>query len=171
MAGLASRISALQLSKGVACGLQGGGVPVLRVQALRGYRRTLEMDDADLEAGTYSPSESGQRNRGRTLDLDDSQLGGTESLSEWGKGQGREQPGLHTPSERCINQVTLLGRIGQDPQIKGGQTKPVTTFSLATNSSWKTDAYSEWQTRTEWHKIAIFKPWLQDAVSHFLTKV
>ena len=172
MAGLASRISALQLSKGLGSGLQGGGAPpAFRVQALRGYRRTLEMDDADLEAGADSSSESGSRNRGRTLDLDDSQLGGTESLSEWGKGQGKEQPGLYTPSERCINQVTLLGRIGQDPQIKGSQTKPVTTFSLATNSSWKTDAYSEWQTRTEWHKIAIFKPWLQDAVSHFLTKV
>ena len=170
MAGLASKIARLQLSKGVASGLQGGVAPAFRVQALRGYRRTLEMDDADLEGGADSSSGSGTRSRRRTLDLDDAQLGGTESLSEWGKGQEREQP-AHTPREKCLNQVTLLGRIGQDPQIRGSQAKPVTTFSLATNSSWKTDDYSEWQTRTEWHRITVFKPSLQDAVYNFLTKV
>ena len=170
MAGLASRIARLQLSKGVSSGLPGVVSPVFRVQALRGYRRTLEMDDADLEGGADSSSGSGTRNRRRRLDLDDSQLGGTESLSEWGKGQDREQP-AHTPREKCLNQVTLLGRIGQDPQIRGSQAKPVTTFSLATNSSWKTDDYSEWQTRTEWHRITVFKPSLQDAVYNFLTKV
>jgi len=151
----------------LASGLQGGVAPAFRMQALRGYRRTLEMDDADLEERTDSGS--GTRNRRRTLDLDDDQLGGTESLSDWGKGQDREQPGVHTPREKCLNQVTLLGRIGQDPQIRGSQAKPVTTFSLATNSSWK-DEFAEWQNRTEWHRITVFKPSLQDAVYNFLTK-
>ena len=170
MAGLASRVVGLQLGRGVvASGIQGGVTPAFRVQALRGYRRTLEMDDADLDSS--SSSGSGTRNRRRTLDLDDSQLGGTESLSEWGKGQDREQPGAHTPREKCLNQVTLLGRIGNDPQIRGSQAKPVTTFSLATSSSWKTDEFAEWQNRTEWHRITVFKPSLQDAVYNFLAKV
>ena len=169
MAGLASRVARLQLGRCVvASGIQGGVTPAFRVQALRGYRRTLEMDDADLDSS--SSSGSGTRNRRRTLDLDDSQLGGTESLSEWGKGQDREQPGAHTPREKCLNQVTLLGRIGNDPQIRGSQAKPVTTFSLATNSVWRTEEFSEWQTKTEWHRVTVFKPSLQDAVYNFLSK-
>ena len=169
MAGLASRMARMQVGKGVTSGLQRAVAPVFRMQALRSYRRSMEMDDADLEG--RNESGSGTRHRRRSLDLDDAQLGGKESLSDWGKGHDREQPGAHTPKEKCLNQVTLLGRIGQDPQIRGSQAKPVTTFSLATNSSWKTDEFSEWQTRTEWHRVTVFKPSLQDAVYNFLTKV
>ena len=169
MAGLASRFARLQVDRGVVSGLRGGVAPAFRMQALRGYRRTLEMDDADLEAQTDIGSRT--KNRRRTMDIDDAQMGGMESLSDWGKGQDREQPGAHTPREKCLNQVTLLGRIGQDPQIRGSQAKPVTTFSLATNSSWKADEYSEWQNKTEWHQVTVFKPSLQDAVYNFLTKV
>ena len=36
-------------------------------------------------------------------------------------------------TEKCLNQVTLLGRVGQDPQLRGTDAHPVVTFSLATN--------------------------------------
>ena len=36
-------------------------------------------------------------------------------------------------AEKCINQVTLLGRVGQEPQVRGTDAHPVVTFSLATN--------------------------------------
>ena len=35
--------------------------------------------------------------------------------------------------EKCLNQVTLLGRVGQEPQLRGTDAHPVVTFSLATN--------------------------------------
>ena len=166
-AGLAGQIVRLQPGWKLVSGFPGEMASAHRIQLLRGYRHTVEMDDADL-LETDGKRESGRRSR--SLDVVDSQLGGTESLSDWGKGQDREQPGAHTPREKCLNQVTLLGRIGNDPQIRGSQAKPVTTFSLATNSSWK-DEFAEWQNRTEWHRITVFKPSLQDAVYNFLTKV
>ncbi|KAK2190081.1 hypothetical protein NP493_90g05059, partial [Ridgeia piscesae] len=36
-----------------------------------------------------------------------------------------------------VNQVTLIGRVGQDPVIRGSQEKPVTLFQLATSQSFK----------------------------------
>ena len=55
-------------------------------------------------------------------------------------------------AEKSINQVTLLGRVGMDPQIRGTENSPVTTFSLATstNSSCMNQNY-EWNQKTEWH--------------------
>merc|ERR1712059_79259 len=59
------------------------------------------------------------------------------------------------PQERCINSITLLGRVGGDPQIRGTEEKPITTFSLATNTTWKAESTapgdSEWTHRTDWH--------------------
>ena len=167
-AGLAGRIVRLQPCWKLVSGFPGEMASAHRIQSLRGYRHTVEMDDADL-LETDSKRESGRGSRPRSLDVVDSQLGGTESLSDWGKGHEREQP-PRTPQEKCLNQVTLLGRVGQDPQIRGSQAKPVTTFSLATNSVWRTEEFSEWQTKTEWHRVAVFKPSLQDAVYNFLSK-
>ena len=33
--------------------------------------------------------------------------------------------------------MTLIGRVGQDPVIRGSQEKPVTLFQLATSQSFK----------------------------------
>jgi hypothetical protein len=37
---------------------------------------------------------------------------------------------------KAVNQVTLLGRVGRDPVKKGSQEHPVSTFSLATHSTY-----------------------------------
>ena len=40
----------------------------------------------------------------------------------------------------AINQVTLLGRVGADPSVRGSEEHPVTLFPLATtNSFYKND--------------------------------
>jgi len=39
--------------------------------------------------------------------------------------------------EKCINQVTLLGRAGGDPQRRGNEEHPVVIFSLATHQNYK----------------------------------
>ena len=37
-----------------------------------------------------------------------------------------------------VNKVTLIGRLGQDPEIRfSGDGKAIATFSVATNESWK----------------------------------
>ena len=78
------------------------------------------------------------------------------------------------PTEKSINQVTLLGRVGMDPQIRGSEDKPVTTFSLATNSSWRNvnqrPGDSEWTHKTEWHNVVVFKPGLRESVYNNLMK-
>jgi len=172
MAGIARRMAMLQISKGGVSGLRPIASPAHSLELLRGYRRTIEMDDADLAGSPSGSSSSSSRGSGRprSFNLEDSELAGTESISEWEKGPEREHIG-NPHKEKCINQVTLLGRIGQDPQIRGSQSKPVTTFNLATNTSWRTEESPEWQSKTEWHRVAVFKPSLQDAVYNFLTKV
>lgn len=52
-----------------------------------------------------------------------------------------------------INRVTLLGRLGRDPEIRqtnNGQ--PVASLSVATSESYK-DSRGEWQKITDWHKV------------------
>jgi len=62
-----------------------------------------------------------------------------------------------------LNQVTLLGRVGADPQLKGTDKHPVVTFSLATNSNIKMEG--DWiRQKTDWHRISVFKPFLRDSV-------
>ena len=62
-------------------------------------------------------------------------------------------------SERCVNRVTLIGRVGADAQLKGTVEHPVVTFSLATNSGGN---------KTEWHKISVFKPGLRPVAEQYV---
>lgn len=57
-----------------------------------------------------------------------------------------------------LNSVTLVGFVGADPeqrQAKGNGTK-FTVLSVATQRSWK-NAEDEWVSKTEWHRVAIFR--------------
>ncbi len=52
-----------------------------------------------------------------------------------------------------INKVTLLGRLGQDPEIKYTPSgAAVATFSMATSESWKDKDTGEKVEKTEWHR-------------------
>lgn len=56
-----------------------------------------------------------------------------------------------------INKVTLIGRLGADPEVKtleSGAT--VAKFGLATSESYK-DKQGEWQEQTEWHDIVCWR--------------
>jgi len=56
-----------------------------------------------------------------------------------------------------INTVTLLGRLGADPEIKDiGDDKRVANLSVATSESWKSKDNGERQEKTQWHRIVIF---------------
>ena len=57
-----------------------------------------------------------------------------------------------------LNSVTIVGFVGADPeqrQAKGNGSK-FTVLSVATQRSWK-NAEDEWVSKTEWHRVAIFR--------------
>lgn len=68
-----------------------------------------------------------------------------------------------------VNKVTLLGRLGRDPEVKqmnnGGS---VANISLATSENWR-DQQGEPQERTEWHRVVIFGK-LAEVAERYLRK-
>lgn len=68
-----------------------------------------------------------------------------------------------------LNQVTLIGHLGQDPETKtldSGST--VTRLSLATTRSWK-NAQGEKTEKAEWHNIILWNK-LGDLAAQYLNK-
>ncbi len=68
-----------------------------------------------------------------------------------------------------VNKVILLGRLGQDPELKytpGGS--PVCNFSLATTESW-TDKQGAKQEKTEWHRVVVWGK-LAELCNQYLAK-
>ncbi|XP_061378796.1 single-stranded DNA-binding protein, mitochondrial isoform X2 [Danaus plexippus] len=72
-------------------------------------------------------------------------------------------------SEKTINQVTLLGRVGADPQKRGSAEHPVINFPLATHFSYKYESGDILQ-KTDWHRVSVFRPGLRDTVYKYLKK-
>lgn len=52
-----------------------------------------------------------------------------------------------------VNRVTLIGRIGKEPEQKTFGEKTLTKFSFATSESHK-DKNGEWQEKTQWHQVS-----------------
>lgn len=69
-----------------------------------------------------------------------------------------------------VNKVILIGRLGQDPEVKympsGGA---VTNASLATSEQWKDKNTGQPQERTEWHKVVFFNK-LGEIAGEYLRK-
>ena len=55
-----------------------------------------------------------------------------------------------------LNKVMLIGRLGQDPEIRYTQSgSAVANTTIATNDYW-TDKQGEKQERTEWHSLVLW---------------
>ncbi len=69
-----------------------------------------------------------------------------------------------------MNRVTLLGRLGKDPEeVKYFQNGTAyTSFSLATSESWK-DKAGQRQEKTEWHNCKAWRG-LAETISNYLKK-
>jgi len=69
-----------------------------------------------------------------------------------------------------INRVTIVGNLGNDPEVKympsGGA---VTNISVATSESWKDKQTGRPQERTEWHRIVFFNR-LAEIAGEYLKK-
>lgn len=55
-----------------------------------------------------------------------------------------------------VNKVILLGRLGQDPELKYTNSgTPLCTMSIATSEVWK-DQQGQKQEKTEWHRVVVW---------------
>jgi single-strand DNA-binding protein len=60
-------------------------------------------------------------------------------------------------AQNGVNKVILVGRLGQDPEVRytqGGGA--VTNITLATGESWKDKNTGEQKEKTEWHRVVMF---------------
>ena len=70
-----------------------------------------------------------------------------------------------------LNKVLLIGRLGNDPEIKQMQNgKSVARLSVATSESWKDKNSGEKKEKTEWHRVIIFNEGLVNVVQQYLKK-
>ena len=84
-----------------------------------------------------------------------------------------EQEAIQQYSEKSVNSVTLLGRVGVDPVLRGTQNHPVVAFSLATNIQYRpggAGSGNDLIKKTDWHNIVVFKPNLRESVHNYVTK-
>ena len=71
---------------------------------------------------------------------------------------------------RGVNKVTLIGNLGQDPEIRyTANGSAVANVSIATAESWKDRESGEQQERTEWHRVVFFSR-LAEIVGEYLKK-
>ena len=70
-----------------------------------------------------------------------------------------------------LNSITLVGFIGSDPEQRQakGNGKKFTVLSLATQRSWK-NADDEWSSKTEWHRVVVFRPLLAERIATTIKK-
>src|SRR5579883_2220490 len=55
---------------------------------------------------------------------------------------------------KSLNKATLIGHAGKDAEVRYTSSgRPVASFSIATNESWKDKNSGQIQERTEWHNI------------------
>lgn len=68
-----------------------------------------------------------------------------------------------------INRVTILGRLGRDPELRySTNNNPITKFSVATSERLKS-ASGNFDEKTEWHRIVVFGA-QAESCSKFLKK-
>lgn len=76
---------------------------------------------------------------------------------------------------RSLNKVTLIGNIGQEPEVRSTQNGgKVATFSLATTRTWNGPG-GDRQEKTEWHRCVVWNtgtkgPGLADVVEKYVRK-
>ncbi len=70
-----------------------------------------------------------------------------------------------------LNKVLLIGRLGNDPEIKQMQNgKSVARLSVATSENWKDKNSGEKKEKIEWHRVVIFNEGLVNVVQQYLKK-
>jgi len=70
-----------------------------------------------------------------------------------------------------VNQVTLVGNLGADPEVRRTQDgRPIANLRVATSESWKDKQTGEKREKTEWHRCVIFSEGLAKIAEQYLKK-
>lgn len=67
-----------------------------------------------------------------------------------------------------VNKVMIVGRLGQDPELKQTAGGPLVSMSVATSERWTAKDGNK-QERTEWHRVTVFGS-TADACAKYLRK-
>ena len=122
-------------------------------------------------AGPRAPGRRNAGAQGRRALEDGRHAGRLPSRDCCREGRGRPVLRGGLLMARSINQVTLVGYAGRDPEIRtmqnGGK---VAQISLATSDQWKDRQTGEQRKHTEWHRIVIFNEALTDLVDRYVRK-
>ena len=71
---------------------------------------------------------------------------------------------------KSVNKVTLIGRLGRDPELKyTANGTAFCRFSMATDEGWTDRSTGERQERTEWHNIVAWER-LAEICGQYLAK-
>lgn len=65
------------------------------------------------------------------------------------------------------NRISLVGNVGNAPELRRVGDNSVATFSLATSERWTDKGTGEAKERTEWHRVVVWGK-LADLVSQFV---
>ena len=70
-----------------------------------------------------------------------------------------------------LNKVMLIGRLGQDPEVRSTQDgRSLCTFSLATSENWNDKNTGENREKTEWHRVVVFNEGLVNIIQQYVKK-
>jgi single-strand DNA-binding protein len=70
-----------------------------------------------------------------------------------------------------LNKVTLIGRVGQDPDIRNtNDGRAIANLSIATSDTWNDKNSGEKREKTEWHRVVIFSQGLVGIVQNYVKK-
>lgn len=71
---------------------------------------------------------------------------------------------------KSLNRVTLLGNLGQDPELRSTpQGSSVCNLNIATTESYKDRNTNQWQDYTDWHRVVLWEG-LADTAAKYLKK-
>jgi single-strand DNA-binding protein len=70
-----------------------------------------------------------------------------------------------------LNRVSLIGNVGNDPEIKSLQSGgKVANLSIATSESWRDKATGERKEKTEWHRVVVWSDGLVGVIEQYVKK-
>lgn len=70
-----------------------------------------------------------------------------------------------------LNKVQLIGRLGNDPDIRSMQSGDrVANLSVATSETWKDKSSGEKKERTQWHKVVVMNQPLVNLIEGYVSK-
>lgn len=70
-----------------------------------------------------------------------------------------------------INRVTLMGRLGADPEIRRMNSgDPIVNLRVATSEVWRDKQSGERKERSEWHQVVIFNKRICEVAEQYLKK-